>query len=57
MLLERLVLEMAPGPERSQALRKLHLLNARLSAPQSCARNLRLEAEYYERMLERLSGG
>jgi Domain of unknown function (DUF1992) len=41
------------GPERSRALRKLHLLNTQLSV--SRGGHLRVEAEYYERLVERLS--
>lgn len=53
--LERLVLAMEAGPERSKALRKMHLLNAHLAASRSRTTNLRLEAEYYDRLVERLS--
>jgi hypothetical protein len=51
--LEQLIRGMEVGPERSRALRKLHLLNARLAV--SRGGNLRVEAEYYERLVERLS--
>jgi hypothetical protein len=55
--LEQLVLGMHQGPERSKALRKLHILNTQLAVSHSRPRNLRLEAAYYERLVERLSGG
>ena len=53
--LQQLMRGMDAGPERSKALRKLHLLNTQLAASQRGARNLRVEAEYYERLVERLS--
>ena len=51
--LEQLIRGMEVGPERSRALRKLHLLNTQLSV--SRGGHLRVEAEYYERLVERLS--
>jgi hypothetical protein len=53
--LQQLMRGMDAGPERSKALRKLHLLNTQLAASQCGGRNLRVEAEYYERLVERLS--
>ncbi len=53
--LQQLMRGMDAGPERSKALRKLHLLNTQLAASQRGGRNLRVEAEYYERLVERLS--
>ena len=54
--LEQLIRGMEAGPERSKALRKLHLLNTKLSASQHGGGSLRVEAEYYEKLVERLSG-
>ena len=54
--LEQLIRGMDPGAERSQALRKLHLLNMQLAASQRGGANLDVEAEYYERLTERLAG-
>ena len=51
--LERLV-HTSEGVQRSVALRKLRLLTMQMSAARSG--NLQLEADYYERMAERLSG-
>jgi hypothetical protein len=53
--LEQLIRGMDAGPERSQALRKLHLLNMKLSASRRGGANLRVEAEYYEKLVERFS--
>jgi len=53
--LEQLIRGMDAGAERSKALRKLHLLNTQLSASQRGGRNLQLEADYYERLMERLA--
>ena len=55
--LEQLIRGMEAGPERSKALRKLHLLNTKLSATRRCGENLRVEAEYYGKLVERLSQG
>jgi hypothetical protein len=52
--LEQLIRGMEAGPGRSQALRKLHLLNTKLSASRRSG-NLRVEAEYYERLVKRFS--
>ena len=54
--LEQLIRGMEAGPERSRALRKLHLLNTKLYASRRGDGNLRAEAEYYEKLVERLSG-
>ena len=53
--LEQLIRGLEAGPERSNALRKLHLLNTKLSASQRGGGNLRVEAEYYEKLVERFS--
>ncbi len=53
--LEQLIQGMEAGPERSRALRKLHLLNTKLSASQRSGGNLRVEAQYYAKLVERLS--
>jgi len=53
--LEQLIRGMDPGAERSQALRKLHLLNMQLAASQRGRGNLDVEAEYYERLTDRLA--
>ncbi len=55
--LEQLIRGMDASPERSRALRKLHLLNTKLSASRRGGGNLRVEAEYYEKLVERLSAG
>ncbi len=55
--LERLIRGMEAGPERSQALRKLHLLNTKLTASRRGSENLLLEAEYYEKLMQRLAPG
>jgi len=52
---EQLLKGLDAGPERSKAMRRLHLLNAQLAASQRGDRNLRLEAEYYDRFVQRLS--
>lgn len=51
--LERLV-HASEGMQRSVALRKLRLLTMQMSASRSG--NLQLEADYYDRLAERLSG-
>jgi hypothetical protein len=51
--LEREVLT-ASGEQRSQAIRKLRLLAIRASASRSG--NLHIEADYYDRLAERLAG-
>ena len=53
--LEQLIRGMDAGPERSKALRKLHLLNTQLAASQRGGRNLQVEAEYYAKLVERFS--
>ena len=53
--LERLVVELGAGPERAKFLRKLHLLNTQLAASQSRPTNLRLEAAYFENLVQRLA--
>lgn len=50
--LERQILA-ADGEQRSQALKKLRLLTIQLSA--SGSGNLQLEADYYDRLVERLA--
>lgn len=50
--LERLV-HASEGEQRSMALRKLHLLTQQMSA--SRGGNLQFEADYYDRMVERLA--
>jgi hypothetical protein len=55
--LEQLIRGMEAGPERLKALRKLHLLNTKLSATRRGGENLRVEAEYYGKLVERLSQG
>lgn len=50
--LERRILE-SSGEQRSQALKKLRLLCMQVSAARSG--NLQLEADYYDKMTERLS--
>jgi len=53
--LEQLVLGLGSGEERSQALRKLNLLRARLEVSQRGAANLQLEEQYYEQLIARLT--
>ena len=55
--MEQLIRGMEVSPERSKALRKLHLLNTKLSASRPGGGNLRVEAEYYEKLVERISRG
>ena len=50
--LERRILE-SSGEQRSQALKKLRLLSMQVSAARSG--KLQLEADYYDRLVERLS--
>ena len=50
--LERRILE-SSGEQRSQALKKLRVLSMQVSAARSG--NLQLEADYYDRLVERLS--
>jgi hypothetical protein len=52
--LEQLIRGIEVGPERSRALRKLHLLNTQLSV--SRGGDLRIEADYHEKLVERFSG-
>ena len=52
--LEQLVLRMEAGDARSLAVRKLHLLRARLDASQR-GTNLRLQEQYYEQLVLRLT--
>jgi hypothetical protein len=52
--LEQLLLRMESTDERSRALRKLHLLRARLDALQPTV-NLRLQEQYYEQLVVRLT--
>jgi len=52
--LEQLIRGLQAGAERSRALRKLHLLNTRLSELRR-GMNLHTEAQYYEKLVERLS--
>lgn len=51
-VLERLV-QASEGTQRSLAMRRLRLLTRQMSASRSG--NLQLEAEYYDRLVERLS--
>ena len=53
--LEQLIRGMDYGPQRSQALRKLHLLNTRLAVSGRGATDLTVEADYYDKLVERLS--
>jgi hypothetical protein len=53
--LGELIRGMDAGSERSKALGKLHLLNAQLSASRRGGTNLQVEAQYYEKLVERLS--
>ncbi len=53
--LEELIRGMDAGPERSKALRKLHLLNTQLAASERGGRNLQVEAEYYAKLVQRFS--
>jgi hypothetical protein len=55
--LEELIRGIEAGPERSKALRKLHLLNVQLSASRPGGGNLQVEAEYYVKLVDRLSLG
>jgi len=52
--LEQLLLRMESTDERSRALRRLHLLRARLDALQPTV-NLRLQEQYYEQLVVRLT--
>ena len=52
--LEQLVLRMESDDGRSRALRKLHLIRARLDASQPTV-NLRLQEQYYEQLIVRLT--
>jgi hypothetical protein len=53
--LEQFIHALDARPERSKALRKMHLLNAKLAASRRGSKDLRIEAEYYDRLVERFS--
>ena len=53
--LEQLIRGLHAGAERSRALRKLHLLNTKLGELRRGNGNLRIEAQYYEKLVERFS--
>src|SRR5262245_47339349 len=53
--LEQLLLCMESGDGRSQAVRRLNLLRARLDAVQCGTGNLRLQEQYYEKLVARLT--
>jgi hypothetical protein len=52
--LEQLIRGLGLGAERSKAVRKLQLLSARLAQSRRGREDLRLEADYYDRLIERL---
>jgi DnaJ homologue, subfamily C, member 28, conserved domain len=54
--LEQLIRGMGIGAERSRAISKLQLLNSRLARTRRGSMDLRLEAAYYDKLVERLSG-
>lgn len=54
--LEQLIRGMDAGAERSRALRKLELLSSKLGASSRAGKDLRVEAAYYDKLIERLSG-
>lgn len=51
--LERLIQSLDEGENRTQAMRKLHLLRIQLDSTR--ASNLQLEATYYDKLVERLT--
>jgi hypothetical protein len=55
--LEQLIQGLDAGPERSKALRKMHLLNTKLAQSQCGGKDLRIEARYYDQLVERFSQG
>ena len=52
--LEQLIQGLGLGAERSKALRKLQFLSARLAESRRGRADLRLEAVYFDRLVERL---
>jgi len=52
--LEQLIQGLGLGAERSKALRKLQLLSAKLAESRRGRENLRLEADYFDRLIKRL---
>jgi hypothetical protein len=52
--LEQLIRGLGLGAERSKALRKLQLLSARLAQSRRGREDLRVEADYYARLVQRL---
>jgi Domain of unknown function (DUF1992) len=54
--LEQLMRGMEAGLQRSMAMRKLHLLNTKLAAARRGS-DLRVEAEYFDRLVKRFSTG
>ena len=52
--LEQLIRGLDSGAERSKALRRLELLHTRLAESRGGRRDLRLEAEYYEKLIAHL---
>jgi hypothetical protein len=52
--IERLLEQGSPGPDRSRALRRLQLLQMKLSESRRGRTNLRIEADYYEKLIEKL---
>jgi hypothetical protein len=53
--LEQLIRGLGPGAERSKATRRLELLQMRLAESRGVKRDLRVEAAYYDKLVERLS--
>jgi len=53
--LEQLIRGQDAGAERSKAARRLELLQMRLAESRGAKRDLRIEAAYYDKLVERLS--
>ena len=53
--LERLVERLGAGPQRASAVRKLQLLNVKLAESRGRGTDLRVEHDYYIKLVERLA--
>ena len=54
--LEQLIRGMDAGAQRSLAVRKLELLSNKLAQSRRAGADLRVEAAYYDKLIQRLSG-
>ena len=51
---EQALADMRPGSDRTRALRRLQLLNMKLAEARLGGKSLRVPAEYYQKLLEKL---